>query len=171
MEIVELLTQLSQRLNQSLPGRHLYTVIGAYDRLEKFQTAYEKNCSKLRLPSLYSVNLKLLSHLTEEQRAELLAGEARGEYLTSLLQKHFEAWVTQRLADEGQIALARLELLFAYHVEIGFLRKWAIDTKKIVVLLPGQKVGGSIFLFHEFRFSERLLPEGIFVSNCIYFLD
>ena len=170
MEIVELLTQLSQRLNLSLPGRHLYAVLGPYDQLEKFQTAYEKNCSKLKLPSLYSVNLELLSHLTEEQRAELLAGEARGEYLNSLLQKHFEAWVTQRLSEERQIALAHLELLFAYNVEIGFLRKWAIDTKKIVVLLPGQKVGGSIFLFHESEYFRRLLPEGIFVSNCIYFL-
>jgi hypothetical protein len=53
------------------------------------------------------------------------------------------------LKDASLLALKNLEILFAYDLELNCLRIRAANKKHILMLLPGERVGDRIILFHE----------------------
>jgi hypothetical protein len=116
----EINSQLRQKLEMPT-GRHLYVVLGTYERLER----YEK------------VDLR----------------EARSPS-------------GQRLGDPVN------EILFAYDLELNCLRIRATNQKHILILLPGEKVGDRITLFHEAASNNhRSLPTNLVPENHLWELN
>ena len=69
-------------------------------------------------------------------------------------------------------ALKNLELLFAYDLELNCLRIRATNQKHILVLLPGEKVGDRITLFHEApSTNHRTLPTNLVPENHLWELN
>ncbi len=60
-----------------------------------------------------------------------------------------DALVAEKLNTGSFLALKNLEILFAYDMELNCLRIRATNQKHILILLPDQKVGDRITLFHE----------------------
>ena len=70
------------------------------------------------------------------------------------------------------LALKNLELLFAYDLEMNCLRIRATNQKHILVLLPGERVGDRITLFHEASTpNHRTLPMNIVPENHLWELS
>ena len=57
--------------------------------------------------------------------------------------------MAEKLNGGSFLALKNLELLFAYDLELNCLRIRATNQKHILILLPGERVGDRITLFHE----------------------
>ena len=70
------------------------------------------------------------------------------------------------------IGLKNLEILFAYDLELNCLRIRAANQKHILLLLPGEKVGDRVTLFHEApQNNHRTLPTNLVPENHLWELS
>ena len=164
----EINSQLRQKLEMPT-GRHLYVILGTYERLERYErVAFREARSPTgqRLSGPVNLNRELLDHINDAELKRLVQTEAsRTESVKKRLTDELDALVAEKQASADFLALKNLELLFAYDLELNCLRIRAANQKHIVLLLPGEKVGDRITLFHEASATEssdlaaNLVPE------------
>jgi hypothetical protein len=168
----EILGELTSRWDET-GKRHLYLVMGSCSQLTAFDHDLKTNAKTpdrqpLRPP--ISMNSAMLARLSDEELNKLDNGEAK--YPTMVrdrLKREFEALLTEALRKQNVIVLKDMELLFAFDLDLAVLRLHATNGKHVVLLLPGQRVGDRIILFHdaEEKF-ERRLPTNLFMENHIW---
>jgi hypothetical protein len=159
----EINSQLRQKLEMPT-GRHLYVVLGTYERLERFEKVAFREArspSGQRLGDPVNVNHSLLDRINDDELKRLVQTEAsRTESVKDRLSKELDALVAEKLNGGSFVALKNLEILFAYDLELNCLRIRATNQKHILLLLPGEKVGDRITLFHEAPQNyHRTLPQ------------
>jgi hypothetical protein len=148
----EINSQLRQKL--AVPtGRHLYVVLGTYERLGRYERVdFPEALSpeSHRLGEPVNVNRNLLDRISDDELKGLVQTEAsRIECVKDRLRKELDTLVAEKLNGSSFLALKNVELLFAYDLELHCLRIRATNQKHVLLLLPGQTVGDRVVLFHE----------------------
>jgi hypothetical protein len=171
----EINSQLRQKLE--IPtGRHLYAVLGTYERLERYEKVdfrEARSPSGQRLSEPVNVNHTLLDRINDEELKRLVQTEAsRTESVKDRLAKELDTLVAEKFNAGSFLALKNLEILFAYDLELNCLRIRAANQKHILILLPGEKVGDRITLFHEAPANNhRTLPTNLVPENHLWELN
>jgi len=166
IEIIELL-----RKKLSIPiGRHLYGLLGSYAALERFmeqlqRATYEDN---VQFPQPISVSSSILNQFSDEEFHRIVTDEAkRPEPTRKSIEEEFNAFVRRTLVSNKLVIYTDLELLFAYGVDLNSFRTLATDDKRIILLLPGVRKGGVIYLYPEYQKQFPSQKEIILPSNLI----
>src|SRR5262249_4160128 len=157
-------------------GRHLYVVLGTYERLEQyekvdFREARSPTGQKLGEP--VNVNLQLLERIKDDEFKWLVRNEAMlVETVKDRLTAELDRLVAEKLNGNAFLALKNLEVLFAYDLELNCLRIRAANQKHVLVLLPGERIGDRITLFHEApQNNHRTLPTNLVPENHLWELS
>jgi hypothetical protein len=171
----EINSQLRQKLEMPT-GRHLYVILGTGERLERYEKVdfrEARSPSGQRLGEPVNVNHNLLDRINDEELKRLVQTEAsRTESVKDRLAKELDALVAEKLNGGSFLALKNMELLFAYDLELNCLRIRATNQKHILILLPGEKVGDRITLFHEAPSNaHRTLPTNLVPENHLWELN
>jgi hypothetical protein len=171
----EINSQLRQKLEMPT-GRHLYVVLGTFERLERYEKVAFREArspSGQRLGDPVNVNHNLLDRINDDELKRLVQTEAsRTESVKDRLSKELDALVAEKLNGGSFVALKNLEILFAYDLELNCLRIRAANQKHILLLLPGEKVGDRITLFHEAPQNyHRTLPQTYVQENHLWELS
>jgi hypothetical protein len=127
-------------------GRHLYGILGTYAQLDEFASllTQARAPSGIRFPKAINVNKGILDTIPDSEFKELCENEARRpEPTRAHVAMAFEKFLRQTLAKKGLLVLANLEMVFAYQLELNMLRTMAADEDRIILLLPGRRVGGA----------------------------
>ena len=149
----EINSQLRQKLEMPT-GRHLYVVLGTYERLERyervdFREARSPDGQRLGEP----VNVNRQPARSDHRRGTQAAGpdgsQPDRERQGSAIQGTRCPRGREAQLQGSFLALKNLEILFAYDLELNCLRIRAMNQKHILILLPGERVGDRITLFHE----------------------
>ena len=173
MTDAEVIDELRSRLATPF-GRHLYAVIGTYPALDRFAQSL---CTASTLdgrpfPSPISVNREILETIPDDEFRALVKTEARRPLPTTRhVTQAFTRFLRSRLHGGGLIVLARMELLFTYKVELSPLREHATDLDRILLLLPGRRVGGRVMLFVEDESTGVSLPTNLIAENHLWQLE
>jgi len=169
-EIIEAL-----RTKLTLPGgRHLYGVLGKYPVLRRFvkKLRQAKDPEGKRFSKPLSVNSGILKMIPDDEFHQLVENEAkRPEPTAAHVAKAFESFLRSKLRRKGLVVLTNLEMLFAYRLELNFLRTMAADEDRILLLLPGRRVGGNIIMFPEYDEGSYTLPAKLIAENHLWELD
>ena len=157
-------------------GRHLYAILGSYERLERFEKVDFREARSPggeRLAQPVNVNHALLNRIEDNELKGLVQNEAsRTEGVKDRLSKELDALVAESLDRNWLLTLKNLEILFAYDLELNCLRIRATNQKHILLLLPGEKVGDRITLFHEAPpNNHRTLPTNLVPENHLWELS
>lgn len=171
----EINSQLRQKLEMPT-GRHLYVILGTGERLERYEKVdfrEARSPSGQRLGEPVNVNHNLLDRINDEELKRLVQTEAsRTESVKGRLAKELDALVAEKLNGGSFLALKNMELLFAYDLELNCLRIRATNRKHILILLPGEKMGDRITLFHEAPSNaHRTLPTNLVPENHLWELS
>lgn len=171
----EINSQLRQKLEMPT-GRHLYVIIGTYERLDRYEKMdfrEARSPTGQRLGHPVNINHHLLDRIQDDELKRLVQTEAsRTESVKHRLAKELDTLVAEKLNGGSFLALKNLEILFAYDLELNCLRIRATNQKHILVLLPGEKVGDQITLFHEApQSSHRTLPINLVPENHLWELS
>jgi len=171
----EINSQLRQKLGMST-GRHLYVVLGTYERIERYErVAFREARSPDDKPlgSALNVNRSLLQRLSDDELKWLVRSEAGlPETVKKRLADELDALVAAKLTEISFLDLKNLEILFAYDMELNCFRIRAANKKHILVLLPGERAGDRITLFHEAMPSNhRTLPMNLVPENHLWELS
>jgi hypothetical protein len=121
----EIDSQLGQKL--AMPtGRHLYVVLGSFERLERYERVDFREARSPggeRLGDPVNVNHTLLERTSDDELKRLVQAEAsRTESVKDRLAKELDTLVAERLNTGFFLALKNLEILFAYELELSCLR-------------------------------------------------
>jgi hypothetical protein len=171
----EINSQLRQKLEMPT-GRHLYVVLGSYDRLERYERVDFREARSLggeRLGDPINVSHSLLDRISDDELKRLVQTEAsRTESVKDRLSKELDTLVAEKLNAGFFLALKNLEILFAYDLELNCLRIRATNQKHILIMLPGEKLGDRITLFHEAPpNNHRTLPTNLVPENHLWELS
>ena len=151
-------------------GRHLYGVMGTYSQLERFQNndlAHAKDRQGKRLPTPINVNKELLARIGDDDLRKLIKTEGRRpQAVQRRLNQEFDRFLHEHLENANFLIIQYLELLFAYSLDLSVLRTRASNQNHILLLLPSEKRGDRLILFHEAeaRF-HRTLPNNLIADN------
>ena len=162
----------SLRAKLAMPGgRHLYGVLGTYAQLDRFVSVLSqaRTHEGRRFPKPLNVNREILGMIPDDEFRQLVADEAkRPEPTAAHVAKAFQAFLRSKLQGKGLIVLARLEMLFAYHLELNLLRTMAADDDRVLLLLPGKREGGRIIMFPELTEGSYTLPLNPIADNHLW---
>jgi hypothetical protein len=157
-------------------GRHLYVVLGTYERIDRYErVAFREARSPEDKPlgAALNVNRSLLQRFNDEELKWLVRNEAgMPETVKKQLADELDALIAEKLEESSVLAVKNLELLFAYDIELNCFRIRATNQKHILVLLPGERVGDRITLFHEAPATDhRTLPLNLVPENHLWELS
>jgi hypothetical protein len=62
-------------------------------------------------------------------------------------------------------------MIFAYQVELSFLRTVAADDHRVLMLLPGRRSHGRIMMFPELDDTSYVLPTNLIADNHLWELN
>ena len=168
----EVNSELRQKL--AMPtGRHLYVILGTYNRLERYErVAYReaRGPDDKPLGDVLNLNRLLLERVADHELKWLVKNEASmPETVKKELAGKLDALIADRLEQSSFLAVKNLELLFAYDIELNGFRIRATNQKHVLLLLPGEKVADRITLFHEAPASNhRTLPMNLVPENHLW---
>jgi hypothetical protein len=158
--------------------RHVYCVLGTYERLQSFAARLRKEVdkgsfNKLGRVEYLSLNRDLLGHIKSRggyDQAAHLADQRRDEQLKRMLSNAFRDLVTSRIEASGVVGLvlADFELLYAYDLggnDISLARQVAINGKRVCLLVPGSMRDGRLWIFDDDPESRREFPEALVFKN------
>ncbi len=171
----EINSQIRQKLEMPT-GRHLYVILGTYERLERYERVDFREAQSASGESLgepVNINRRLLDRIKDDELKELVQTEAsRSASVKKRLIDELDALVADELVSKSLLALKNVELLFAYDLELNCLRIRATNKKHILLLLPGERVGDRITLFHEApQHNHRTLPTNLVPENHLWELS
>lgn len=170
MKDTDIIQALCDRL--AVPtGRHLYGILGSYPALD----AFAKKLTQARtpdgdyFPAPLSVNAGILNAIPDTEFRELALNEAkRPEPTRAHVGQAFEVFLRGALEQHGLVVLAKLEMLFAYSIELAALRTLAADEKRVVLLLPGRREGERIVMFPDADEGRYTLPANLIADNHLW---
>ena len=84
------------------------------------------------------------------------------------MRRAFEQFLRQTITGGKLVVLSDLEMLFAYSMELNLLRTLATDDNKVLLLLPGRRLGGRIEMFHEADEGNYTLPTNLIADNHLW---
>ena len=152
-------------------GRHLYAVLGTYQRLRSFEKKLQeaKTPDGKKFPKSLSVNKGILDAIPDEEFRQLVENEAkRPEPTAAHVAKAFETFLRSNLQGKGLIVLSNLEMLFAYHLELNLLRTMATDDDRVLLLLPGHRSGGKIIMYPDSGEGSYTLPTNLIAQDHLW---
>lgn len=168
----QIIGELRTRLQVDV-GRHLYGVLGSYAGLEGFERTHlaeARGSDGAPFPEALNLNRALLDSIADDDLRGLIRNEARQPLATQRrLNEHLANLLTARLAEARFLMVKQIELVFAYELELTVFRTYATNDKHILLLLPGERRGDRITLFHEAeaRF-QRILPDNLIADNHLW---
>jgi hypothetical protein len=177
----EIISQLREKLQFNI-GRHLYGVLGTYAQLEQFEKKdlpQARDHQGRRFPNLLNLNRELLVRIGDEELRQLVKDEARyPQAVRRQLGQKFDQLLAELLTNQASgspfrlVILKQMELLFTYQLDLSVLRTRATNENHILVLLPGQRRGNQVILFHETepRF-QRPLPGNLIADNHLWEIE
>jgi hypothetical protein len=168
----EINSTLRDRL-QMPTGRHLYAILGTYGALERYERVSLSQAlggDGKPLKSPINLNRALLNRIPDDDLKELVQNEAkRPQSVRQRLAEEFDRLIVEELETGCFVALKQVELVFAYDLELSCLRTRSVNQKHILLLLPGQRSGDRITLFHEASPAcHRTLPAGLVPDNHLW---
>jgi hypothetical protein len=168
----QIISELRTKLQVDI-GRHLYGVLGAYSDLAAFERTHLAEARGLDgapFPAPLNLNRALLDSIADNDLRGLIRDEARHPLATQRrLNEHLTTLLTSRLRKARFLIVKQIELIFAYELELTVFRTCATNNKHILLLLPGERRGDRITLFHEAeaRF-QRILPDNLIADNNLW---
>jgi hypothetical protein len=171
MKPTEIIEALRQKL--TVPGgRHLYGVLGTYSQLDDFAKKLHQATTTdgSVFPMPVNVNRGILKAIPDAEFKELAANEAkRPEPTAAHVARAFERFLRANLTGNGVLVLEKLEMLFAYHIELNLLRTMAADQDRVLLLLPGRRSHGRVIMFHETDdVGSFTLPTNLIAENHLW---
>lgn len=170
MRDTDIIANLQARLGMP-GGRHLYGVLGTYSALETFaaRLAQAKDANGKNFPTPLSVNGGILDAIPDAEFRELAEKEAKlPEPVRAHVGQAFERFLRRELAAHGLIVLWRLELLFAYSIEMTALRTLATDEARVILLLPGRRDGERVVMFSDADAGGYTLPTSLIANDHLW---
>ena len=168
----QIISQLRDKLNLDV-GRHLYAVLGSYSQLARFEQtdlAHASDPQGNPFPPPFNLNRELLARIGDDDLRHLVNVEARR---FNAVQRHlnhaFDQLLHDLLRQNHLIILKQIELLFAYGLDLSVLRTRASNQNHILLLLPGERRGERLVIFHEAaeRF-QRAIPQNLLADNHLW---
>lgn len=160
------------RTKLAMPGgRHLYGILGSYPHLEQFTKllVQTKNFDGQTFNSPMNVNLAILKAIPDQEFKKLVTDEAkRPEPTAAYVAKAFDTVIRKEIQDKKLLILSQLEMLFAYHLELNLLRTLAADDQRILLLLPGKRLGGKVMMFPGLSEESYILPTNLIADNHLW---
>lgn len=166
------ISELREKLGFEV-GRHLYGLLGTYAQLAEFEQsvlAQARDPNGNPFPPSINLNRELLARIGDEDLRQLVQAEARRpQAIQRRLGQELDNLLGALLADNHLLILKHVELTFAYSLDLSVFRTRATDQNHILLLLPGERRGEGITLFHEAipRF-HRSLPGNLIADNHIW---
>lgn len=166
------ISELREKLQFDI-GRHLYGVLGSYDQLERFEHDHltqARDHQDRHFPLPINVNRELLRRIGDADLRQLVDTEARRPHaVTYRLNQEFDALLADLLQQTDLVILKQLELLFAYNLELSVLRTRASNQSHILLLLPAERRGEHLIMFHEVppKF-QRSIPPNLIADNHLW---
>lgn len=154
-------------------GRHLYGLLGTYAQLAEFEQsvlAQARDPNGNPFPPSINLNRELLARIGDDDLRQLVRDEARRpQAIQRRLNQELDNLLGALLGDNNLLILKHLELTFAYSLNLSVFRTRATDQNHILLLLPGERRGEGITLFHEAdpRF-HRSLPGNLIADNHLW---
>jgi len=168
----QVISELREKLQFEV-GRHLYGVLGTYARLAKLEQAALSQALDPQgnhFPPPINVNRELLGRIGDEDLRRLVRDEARRpQAIQRRLGQELDSLVADLLQARHFVILKQLELLFAYELDLSVFRTRATNQSHILLLLPGERRGDHVVLFHEAdaRF-HRTMPPNLIAENHLW---
>jgi hypothetical protein len=168
----QVISQMREKLKFN-SGRHLYGVLGSYAILEHFaqnDLAGASDTTGSKFPSPLNLNRALLDRIDDAELRDLIEREAkRPQQIHQHLNDELNKLLQDKLKENSFLILQHLELLFAYALDFSTLRRHASNQNRILLLLPGQRRGDHIILFHEAEVEfQRNLPTNVIAENHLW---
>lgn len=173
MKDTEIIENLRLKLSKDV-GRHLYGILGNYEDLNSLMKTLKqvKTVDGENFPDALSLNVGIIESIPDEEFKHLVENEAkRPEPTSAHVSRAFENYIRTILKENNLIILKDLELLFSYGCELNILRTLSTDEKKIVLLLPGKKVGESIIMFYNLDVGDYSLPLNLIANDHLWQLN
>lgn len=169
---LQIIDQVSKNLQVSI-GRHLYAILGTYAQLEDFEVTYLphlKGSSQGDAPLLVDLNHTLLSRIEDESLRNMVNTEARHPLATQDKLNHELDRLLASLQQSNYVLIMKnLEILFAYDLDLQYLRARAANENHIILLLPGMFIQDKVQLFTESRpVFWRTLPPQLVTENHLW---
>ncbi|HOU13761.1 MAG TPA: hypothetical protein PKZ84_11645 [Anaerolineae bacterium] len=168
----QIINVLREKL-QFAAGRHLYGVLGSYANLARFEEedlAHARLADGARFPVPHNLNKVLLDNIGDDDLKRLGQDEARRpQAVQSRLNQELDRVLGALLHEQHFIILKQIEMLFAFSLDLGVFRIRASNQNHILLLLPGERRGDQVLLFHEAeaRF-QRLLISNLIADNHLW---
>lgn len=166
------ISELREKLQFEV-GRHLYGLLGTYAQLAEFEQsvlAQARDPHGNPFPPSINLNRELLARIGDDDLRQLVRDEARRpQAVQRRLGQELDNLLGDLLQENPLLILKHLELIFAYSLDLSVLRTRATNQNHILLLLPGERRGEYIALFHEAgpRFHRRL-PGNLIADNHIW---
>lgn len=168
----QIISDLREKLQFDI-GRHLYGILGAYANLKQFEQedlAQARDHQNKSLPAPINVNRELLKRIGDDDLRQLVDAEARRPHaVTYRLNQEFDGLLHDFLQQADLVILKQLEMLFAYNLDLSVLRTRASNQSHILILLPAERRGEHIVVFHESapKF-QRSIPPNLIADNHLW---
>ncbi len=169
------ISQLREKLQFDI-GRHLYGVLGTYGQLRRFEQenlAQAQDHRNQQFPTPINVNRELLRRIGDGDLRQLVAKEGKLYHaIGNRLGQEFAALLKDYLQHSDLAILKHVEMLFAYNLDLSVLRTQASNQSHILLLLPAERRGEHIIIFHEAapRF-HRSIPPNLIADNHLWELS
>ena len=171
----QVISELREKLQFDV-GRHLYGVLGTYGqlaRLEQTALTQAQDPQGDRFPDPVNLNRALLARIGDEDLRQLVQDEARRpQAIQRRLQQELDSLLGELLQAHRCVILKQPELVFAYDLDLGVFRTRATNQNHILLLLPGERRGDHVILFHEVdRRFQRTIPPNLIAENHLWELN
>lgn len=168
----QVISELRDKLQFEM-GRHLYGVLGTFSQLAAFEKAglaQALDPQGRQLPTPVNLNRELLARIGDDDLRRLVRDEGRRpQSIQRQLSQRLDSLLAEYLASDSFLVIKQVELVFAYELDLSVFRTRATNQNHILLLLPGERRGDHVTLFHEAgsRF-ERTLPRNLIADNHLW---
>jgi len=168
----QIISELRSKLSFAI-GRHLYGVLGTYAQLMQFEQdhlAQARRPGGDRFPQPINLNRELLARIADNDLRQLVHDESRRpQSVQRRLGLELDHLLAECLQNDPFVIVEHLELALAYPLDFGIFRTRATDQHHILLLLPGERRGDRVTLFHEAapRF-HRSIPTNLIADNHLW---
>lgn len=171
----QVISELREKLSFDM-GRHLYGVLGSYAQLAQFERdhlAQARRPGGERFPQPINLNRELLARINDDDLRQLVRDEGRRpQAVQRRLGLELDRLLDARLQDDPFTVVKQIELVFAYSLDFSIFRIRATNQHHILLLLPGERRGEHLTLFHEAEPSfHRAIPTNLIADNHLWELQ
>jgi hypothetical protein len=164
----QVISELREKLQFDI-GRHLYGLLGTYAQLAEFEQAdlaQARDPQGDPFPAPINLNRELLARIGDDDLRQLVHDEARRpQAIQRRLGQELDNLLGDLLQKDHLLILKHLELTFAYSMDLSVFRTRATNQNHILLLLPGERRGEHITLFHEAGPRFHRSPPGNLIAD------